>query len=78
MELVEERISEEVKNTKGAVLFDGWTNNGIHYIGKYLSYILTNKYGNNPTITLISMSPMAGNQQDEDSDDEGNNETEAV
>ena len=39
MELVEEKIQEEISGTKGSILFDGWTCNDIHYVCVLLTYM---------------------------------------
>ena len=33
VELVEGRISAEMRQTKGAIMHDGWSDSGAHYIG---------------------------------------------
>lgn len=33
VELVEKRIGEEIRITKGAILYDGWTTNATDYLG---------------------------------------------
>jgi len=75
VELVEELISKEIKNTRGALMYDGWTSNNTHFIGVFLSYCLQvpiridgkEKYKHIPQITLIGVSPLA--KIDEDDDD---------
>lgn len=32
-ELVEKRIAEKIKGTSGALMYDGWSDTGIHYVG---------------------------------------------
>lgn len=41
VELVEQRIYEELISTKGSVLYDGWTFNESHFVGVILSYCKT-------------------------------------
>lgn len=82
VELVEERNSNELNETKGAVIYDGWTRYGKDYVGMFLSYCSEIKYIENGSIrsksiprnTLIAISPMS---YDEDSD-ETSPETEAT
>ena len=38
VKIVEESIKEEMKSTKGYLIYDGWTWNGIHYLGVFLNY----------------------------------------
>lgn len=35
MELVEMSIGNEMKTMRGAVMYDGWTNNGSHYLSVF-------------------------------------------
>ena len=38
VECVEDQIAEEIKKTKGAIIYDGWTHHGMHFVGMFLSY----------------------------------------
>lgn len=80
VELVEKAITEELKDKKACLLHDGWSHNGDHFIGLFVSYnrklevCLPTKNGSvvhfEPTITLLSVSPMAGLKfRDTDSED---------
>ena len=66
--IVEEKIQEELKNAgRGAIMHDGWTLSGVHYIGLFACYMRNIKSyveGRKqltavPTVTLLSCSPMA-------------------
>lgn len=67
VELVEKRIEREMKDTKGALLFDGWSKRGVHYVAIMASYmqgvpvkkrdVVATEYI--PRISLIALSPMA-------------------
>ena len=60
VELVEERISIEMKRTKGAILHDGWSCSGTHYIGLFASYVTQKALDQNEVVTpLLSVSSMA-------------------
>eukprot|EP00171_Calliarthron_tuberculosum_P005814 IDg5814t1 len=67
VEIVEEKIRDEMKKTKGAIMYDGWTDNGVHYVGIYVVYNRSFEvYGDGVletetelAITLLSVSPMA-------------------
>ena len=73
VKLVESRIKDEIHDTKGAILYDGWTCNSTHYIGLYASYCVPqpHRYSNaNITravhrLTLLSLSPMSQESSDE-------------
>lgn len=67
-ELVEKRIAKEMQASRvGAILHDGWTCGGIHYIGLFASYInntdTAGMSGMVPSesvqLSLLSCSPMA-------------------
>eukprot|EP00171_Calliarthron_tuberculosum_P003916 IDg3916t1 len=58
-ELVEEKISTEMRSTKGAIIHDGWTDCGVHYVGLFASYCLQAGSGSQVVTPLLSMSPMA-------------------
>ena len=55
-ELVEEKIIAELKTTKcGAIMHDGWSRCGVHYLCYFACYI----FDNHPKFRLISLAPMA-------------------
>jgi len=70
--LVEAKISKEIENTKGAILYDGWTSNNTHFVGVFLSSFRNipirvngrNDYKNVPQITLVGVSPLAKIEED--------------
>ena len=43
-ELVEAKIRTEKKATKGAIMYDGWSVNGTHYLGIMAVYMKSVKY----------------------------------
>lgn len=59
VKLVQKRVTEAMSNTKGAVMFDGWSATMIHYIGvndsSYKEY--PNKQ-NERCLYLLSLAPM--------------------
>jgi hypothetical protein len=67
IELVEEKIAEELKDTPhGGLVHDGWTCNGTHYVGVFATYIIQyKKYHSKkdveiveePVITLLACAP---------------------
>eukprot|EP00171_Calliarthron_tuberculosum_P002661 IDg2661t1 len=67
VEMVERYITEELSNTRGAIIYDGWTVNGMHYVGLFTSYIRavptrvssTFQEAHTPTMTLLAVSPMS-------------------
>lgn len=46
VELIEDRITAEMKSTKGAIMYDGWTHGGMHYLGLFAIYV-SNRTPNN-------------------------------
>jgi len=72
VEMVEAKISKEIENTKGLILYDGWTSNNTHFVGVFLSYCRKipirvngrNEYKNVPQITLVGVSPLAKIEED--------------
>lgn len=72
--LVEDRIKATLRGKKGALLFDGWTENGSHYVAMIVSYtdvvtaVLDGKEQpqNVNRLALIAASPMAKADSDED------------
>ncbi len=40
-EIVEPQIKDEMNTAKGAVMYDGWTHNSIHYLGVFAVYMRT-------------------------------------
>ena len=39
LELVETSISNEMSSTRGALMYDSWTNSRMHYLGMFVTYI---------------------------------------
>jgi hypothetical protein len=79
VELVEERIGQSMRKAgKGAIMHDGWSCNGVHYVGLIACFNnpLTSKhYGykgsdSNVELCLLSCSPMQNSDSDDDSDDD--------
>lgn len=67
VDLVEESIMVELKQTPcGAIMHDGWTSGGVHYIGLFGCYIRqvkiinkgSSKESDERTITLLAAAPM--------------------
>lgn len=52
-ELVKAKIKEELQDTQGAIMYDGWTNNSTHYLALYGLY--------NRTVTLL-LEPQASSR----------------
>lgn len=73
-ELVEEYISVEMKNTTGAMMYDGWTQFGTHFIGIFALYNRSVTFLEKGKKTeklevaspLISVSPMNSYNTDDD------------
>lgn len=65
-EIVENKIGDEmVKARFGAIMHDGWTKGGVHYIGIFSCYLVRDDIGRlTPQITLLAVSPM-GKVRDE-------------
>ncbi len=66
-DIVKGKIADELKDTKhGAIMHDGWTMSGVHYIGLFACYIIKRKFRDNgtsnsedvPVVTLLSCAPM--------------------
>jgi len=74
VKFVEEIIADEMKDTRGSILYDGWTNSGVHYLGIFACYMKDSKSIENgisinrPVLCmpLLSMSPMQNPQDEED------------
>lgn len=85
VELVEQRIAKEISGKKGALLFDGWTKHGTHYVCMILSYTkpVSERQGGAIVVrhvqqlALLAMSPMA-KLYTEDKSDEKDCEDETV
>lgn len=71
--LVEKRISHEMKSTKGALLFDGWTCGSTHYIAIISSYC-AKQYGGTevkPRLSCMAVAPMGRvSNEEHETDDE--------
>lgn len=66
VELVENKITAEMNTTKGAIMYDGWTHGGMHYLGLFAIYMKRNDSTPAEQIVaapLLSVSPMAMNCQ---------------
>ncbi len=37
--IVEKRISEDLENSKGSIMYDGWTHDNTHYLGVFAVYM---------------------------------------
>ena len=67
VELVELRIQKEMEKTKGAIMFDGWSKRGVHYVAMVASYVQEVPVKKRDVVctehvqrlTLIALSPMA-------------------
>lgn len=58
--LVESRIADEMRQTIGALLFDGWSCGGTHYVALIAYYCATMTGGtlDAPQLAIIAVSPM--------------------
>lgn len=77
VKLVQIRISEEMKSSKiGAIMHDGWTRNGVHYVGVFACYVRLidvsikgRKVESEEVVTtLLDVAPMGNISIDEDED----------
>ena len=77
--LVEKRISMEIKTTKGAIMYDGWSCNGTHFIAVLACYIVkvigredSKEIARDETrMALLALSPMCQEvKNNTNSDDE--------
>ena len=78
--IVEQKIAKEIKSTQcGAIMHDGWTLSGNHYIGLYATYMTKVRRIEDgkevtkvvPNTTLVSCSPMyAGLSEDDYSNED--------
>ena len=67
VELLEQKIGQEMKSTRGSIMYDGWSHCGVHYVGVYAMYMVrvpnsgsfVTKQSEELRIVLLSMSPMA-------------------
>ncbi len=67
VQVVESKITKKMKMTCGAILHDGWTNSGTHYLGLFACYVCDPDTSTNSTSAprrhirtpLLSMSPLA-------------------
>ena len=73
-EIVEHKIKKEIASTKGAIMYDAWTKNQTHFIGVFATYMrekqitISNRREKilELAITLLSVSPIASGNSDED------------
>ncbi len=76
VEIVESKIEADMEQTKGAVIYDGWTNNSTHFMGIFAVYmrkisIFRNsmvQYEKELACPLLSARPMAAVDADEGDD----------
>ena len=67
VEIVEEKIREELRKSKSALMYDGWTRNSTHYVGLFALYNRVHTVYNHgcpneiiaPRCVLLAVSPMA-------------------
>jgi hypothetical protein len=88
VELVENKIAEEMKDTPhGALLHDGWSCNGTHYVGVFATYIVRHKKFHSkkdveiietPVITLLACAPLGNREEDDSTDSDDSDEGMAV
>ena len=79
VKLVEQRVKDELVRTVGAVIYDGWTCNNMHFTGVIASYCTTHSssHGQNqkqvtvPRLTSLAVAPMGT----VDADDNDSRET---
>lgn len=72
VEFVELAIGKEMKEMKGAILYDGWTSNAMHYFGLFAVYcrkidVIENGQANGMSVVccpLLSVSPQANSDPD--------------
>ena len=65
VEAVENKLATELRNSRGAVLYDGWTENRVH-LAMFASYISPTRGRSNhqfferpsPQLSLLGVSPM--------------------
>ena len=61
-EIVEEKIIDELKTTTcGAIMHDGWSRCGVHYLYYFACCI----FDNHPKFRLIPLAPMANKEVNE-------------
>ena len=79
VELVEKKIGNEMQDTKGAILFDGWSTNDMHFTAIIASYCTSSEIMESNTsktisvhrLSLLAISPMGQlRNKDEDTNDE--------
>ena len=76
VELVEEEIKKEMQELSGAILYDGWSCNNMHFTALVVLYCSTTKVHDKngchqystPRLTLIAISPMGKLQNCDDED----------
>eukprot|EP00986_Skeletonema_menzelii_P018329 scaffold26626_cov178-Skeletonema_menzelii.AAC.7 len=69
-EIVEEKITEQLKNSHAVAIYDGFTRSGTHYMALYVSYILNEgkgkEEGERLEINLLACSPMPATAEEEE------------
>eukprot|EP00171_Calliarthron_tuberculosum_P022214 IDg22214t1 len=76
--LVEARIAQTMKGTKGAIIHDGWSSNGTHFFGVFASFmrdvpVLRNgisQIEQELCLPLLSVSPLPCSESDENTSKE--------
>eukprot|EP00171_Calliarthron_tuberculosum_P000207 IDg207t1 len=82
-EIVEKSIGEEMRKTKGAIMYDGWSHSGTHYVGIFAVYMCSvpnlgsqsSRSKDELRVVLISLSPMAATKNDGDGMEDNNEAT---
>ncbi len=59
VKIVEKRITSHMQQTKGMILFDGWSTTGMHYVGVFSSFVQQISTGENVhRLYLLAFAPM--------------------
>ena len=74
VDIVDKKLGSEMKQAgRGSILHDGWTCAGVHYIGLFACYVLSEDVNgvkkDSIQLSLLSVSPMARTESGEDSKD---------
>lgn len=73
--VVEDKISERMKNKKGTILYDGWTRDGTHYVAIYAAYV---DDAGDLTIDLLACSPMPAMEEEGEPGEDASSTTAAA
>jgi hypothetical protein len=85
VETVEHAISDYMKDAKfGALMYDGWTKDSIHYIGYFATFMRgyairkkrVTELALGTDIVLLSVAPMERDDGDDDDDGDGSDDDE--